>query len=77
VNASASADTPDKAVRAVVKAATALLASGAEAEPEKNAAAVALGRAGGMKGGAARAASMTKARRAEIAKAAAKARWGK
>jgi hypothetical protein len=75
VGATASGDTPDKAVRAAVKAATALVTDGAEVQPEKNAAAVALGRAGGIKGGAARAASMTKERRAEIAKAAAAARW--
>lgn len=75
VGAAANADTPDKAVRAVIKAATAMLAGGAEVQPEKNAAAVALGRAGGMKGGAARAASMTKEKRAEIAKKAAEARW--
>ena len=48
-----------------------------EAPPEKNPAAVALGRMGGLKGGKARAASMTKERRAEIAKKAAVARWGK
>jgi len=44
-------------------------------KPEKNPAAVALGRLGGMKGGAARAASLTKKRRSEIAKKAAAARW--
>ncbi|NLS95066.1 MAG: hypothetical protein GXX96_23155 [Planctomycetaceae bacterium] len=43
----------------------------------KNPAAVALGRLGGKKGGPARAAKLTKARRAEIAKKAAKARWSK
>lgn len=42
----------------------------------KNPAAVALGRLGGMKGGKARAAKLSKRRRAEIAKKAAKARWG-
>jgi hypothetical protein len=41
----------------------------------KNPAAVALGRLGGMKGGKARAAKLTKKRRAEIAKKAAAARW--
>ena len=46
-------------------------------EPTKNAAAVALGRMGGLKGGAARAKSLSKKRRAEIAKKAAKARWKK
>ena len=43
----------------------------------KDPAAVALGRKGGLKGGKARAASLTPAKRAAIAKAAAKARWGK
>jgi hypothetical protein len=51
-----------------------------EGEPEdlhgKDPAAVALGRKGGLKGGKARAASLTKKKRAEIAKKAAKARWG-
>jgi hypothetical protein len=42
----------------------------------KNAAAVELGRLGGLKGGKARAASLTPERRAEIARAAAAARWG-
>lgn len=44
-------------------------------EPEKNPAAVALGRLGGLKGGKARAASLSKKQRSEIAKKAAKARW--
>jgi len=38
---------------------------------------VALGRLGGLKGGKARAASLTPERRVEIAKKAAFARWGK
>jgi hypothetical protein len=46
-------------------------------KPEKNPAAVALGRLGGLKGGKARAASMTPDERKRIAAAAAKARWGK
>jgi hypothetical protein len=46
-------------------------------EPEKNPAAVALGRLGGSKGGKARAAGMTKKERSESAKKAAKARWHK
>lgn len=41
----------------------------------KNPAAVALGKLGGAKGGAARAKALSKARRSEIAKKAAKARW--
>lgn len=43
----------------------------------KNPAAVALGRLGGLKGGKARAASLSKAKRAQIAKKAAAARWKK
>ena len=43
--------------------------------PEKNAAAVALGRLGGLVGGKARAAALSKKRRAAIAKKAARARW--
>lgn len=42
----------------------------------KNAAAVALGRQGGLKGGKARAAALTAKRRREIAQKAAAARWG-
>ncbi len=44
---------------------------------DKNPAAVALGRLGGLKGGKARAAKLSKKRRSEIAKKAAQARWGK
>ncbi len=47
-----------------------------EGEPEKNPAAVALGRLGGLKGGAARAKKLSKKKRSDIAKKAAKARWG-
>jgi hypothetical protein len=47
----------------------------AKAKPEKNPAAVALGRLGGKKGGPARAAKLTAERRKEIAKSAAKTRW--
>ena len=43
----------------------------------KNPHAVALGRLGGLKGGAARAKSLTKEQRSEIAKKAATARWKK
>lgn len=48
-----------------------------KAEPEKNPAAVALGRLGGLKGGKARAASLTPAKRKAIAKKAAAKRWGR
>jgi hypothetical protein len=44
---------------------------------EKNPAAVALGRLGGAKGGKARASALSAARRRQIAKKAAQARWGK
>lgn len=48
------------------------------AEPQKkNPAAVTLGRLGGLKGGKARADSLTPAKRKAIAKKAAKARWKK
>jgi hypothetical protein len=46
-------------------------------EETKNPAAVALGRLGGLKGGKARAAKLTKEQRSEIAKKAAKTRWAK
>lgn len=49
----------------------------AKAQPEKNPAAVALGRMGGLKGGKARAATLSAAKRKAIAKKAAKARWAK
>jgi hypothetical protein len=45
--------------------------------PQKNPAAVALGRLGGLKGGKARAEKLSAKRRTEIAKKAAKARWSK
>jgi hypothetical protein len=43
----------------------------------KNPAAVALGKLGGAKGGAARAAALSPRKRSAIAKKAARARWGK
>ena len=46
-------------------------------KPEKNPAAVALGRLGGLKGGKARAEALSKKKRAEIARNAAATRWGK
>ena len=48
-----------------------------EAPPDKNPAAVALGRLGGLKGGKARAKALSPEQRSEIAKKAARARWGK
>lgn len=49
----------------------------AEANEGKNPAAVALGRLGGLKGGKARAKSLTAAKRKAIAKKAAASRWKK
>lgn len=46
-------------------------------QPEKNPAAVALGKLGGAKGGPARAAALSPAKRKAIAKKAAAERWGK
>ncbi|HMS85040.1 MAG TPA: hypothetical protein PKD12_15450 [Nitrospira sp.] len=46
-------------------------------QPEKNPAAVALGRLGGLKGGKARAAKLTTKQRKAIAKEAARARWSR
>jgi hypothetical protein len=48
-----------------------------ETKPQKNPAAVALGRLGGQKGGKARAKKLSAKRRKEIAKKAAIARWHK
>lgn len=46
-------------------------------KPEKNPAAVALGRLGGLRGGIARAEKLSAKKRKEIAKKAANARWDK
>ena len=48
-----------------------------EPKPTKNAAAVALGKLGGLKGGKARAENLTPEQRSAIAKNAAKKRWRK
>jgi len=50
-------------------------AANEEGEPEKDPAAVALGRKGGKKGGKARAEKLSAEERSEIAKKAAAARW--
>lgn len=49
----------------------------AKEQPEKNPAAVALGRLGGKKGGPARSAKLSAEQRSEIARNAARARWDK
>ena len=51
--------------------------SGQQSPKDKNPAAVALGRLGGLKGGKARAAKLTQKQRSEIARRAATARWAK
>jgi predicted FMN-binding regulatory protein PaiB len=48
-----------------------------EPKPEKNPAAVALGRLGGLKGGKARAEKLSAKKRKEIAEKAARERWSK
>ncbi len=48
-----------------------------KAQPEKNPAAVTLGRLGGLKGGKARADKLSAKKRTEIAKKAARSRWEK
>lgn len=58
-------------------AATMRVFTGRGDEPQKNPAAVALGKLGGSKGGLIRAKRLSKKRRVEIGKKAAKARWGK
>lgn len=63
---------PNRAAKRVLDAIT----GATEAQPEKNPAAVALGRLGGLKGGKARAAKLTEKQRSASAKKAAKARWG-
>jgi hypothetical protein len=63
--------------KAIVDIATREADEDKKEEPVKNPAAVALGRLGGLKGGKARAESLTPKKRSEIAKKAAKARWGR
>jgi hypothetical protein len=61
----------------VVQQATEGITPPLQPAPAKNPAAVALGRLGGLKGGKARAASLTPSKRKEIARKAAKKRWQK
>ena len=49
----------------------------ADERPQKNEAAVSLGRLGGLKGGPARMAQLTKEGKSELGKKAARARWDK
>lgn len=67
---------PNQLAKAIVDIATGQVEDiDVSPESSKNPAAVALGRLGGLKGGNARAAALSKKRRAEIARRAAKARW--
>jgi len=69
-------DTNQRA-KSIVDIATGEAEEPKETVPEKNPAAVELGRLGGLKGGKARAAKLTPEKRKEIAKKAAEARWKK
>ena len=62
---------PNQVARSIVDQ----VAESADQQPEKNPAAVALGRMGGKKGGPARAAKLSAEERSEIARKAAKERW--
>ena len=64
-----------KDINQIAASILAQITQAAEEQPEKNPAAVALGRMGGLKGGKARAISLSPSKRREIAKKAAKARW--
>ena len=59
----------------IVEQATGETLKSAEPKPEKNAAAVALGRLGGLKGGKARSSALTADQRKAIARHAAATRW--
>jgi hypothetical protein len=67
---------PNQRAKLIVDIATGEIAD-VPADEGKNQAAVELGRKGGLKGGKARAESMTPEERREAAKRAARARWGK
>lgn len=62
--------------KSIVDIATGEIEDTQQEKDELKAAAAALGRKGGLKGGKARAESLTPERRAEIAKKAAAKRWG-
>ena len=63
--------------KSIVDIATGEVKKGEQSQPEKNPAAVALGRLGGLKGGRARATKLSPKKRSEIAKKAAQSRWNK
>jgi hypothetical protein len=62
---------------AVVQQAIGQKPPSSQPKPDKNPAAVALGRLGGLKGGKARAIKLSEEQRREIAQKAAKARWNR
>lgn len=66
---------PNQLAKLIVDMATGEAPPDAPVDEGKNPAAVALGRLGGQKGGKARAAALSPAKRKKIAKAAARARW--
>ena len=68
---------PQEIARRVLDAVTPDAEPAKEKPPEKNPAAVALGRLGGLKGGKARAEKLSPAKRSAIAKKAAAKRWAK
>ena len=72
---------PDDPAQAAVKAIQIALGEATETygppEPQKDPAAVALGRRGGLRGGAARARSLSAEEKRQIARKAAAARWGR
>lgn len=67
----------NKLAKSIVDGATGVANKKDKKECVKNPAAVELGRLGGLKGGKARAKSLTKKRRSEIAKNAAEKRWNR
>lgn len=67
---------PNQLAKLIIDMATGEAPPDAKADDGKNPAAVALGRLGGLKGGKARAEKLSKAKRAAIARKAARARWG-
>ena len=68
---------PSKLAKAIIDMATGQAPAEPDPDEGKDPAAVALGRKGGLKGGKARAAKMTKKARSEAARKAAKSRWAR
>lgn len=68
---------PNQLAKLIVDLSTGQAVEPVKPEKEKNAAAVALGRLGGLSGGRARAEALTAKKRKEIALRAARARWSK